>query len=150
MCTDGALVNVKMHQLIQTEIGEHYLLTFCPAHKIELAINNAFEQSDLNNNCKKDYVNVYCLLKKANLCWRLFKRLAHFQGTEYIKYLRPSGTWWVEHQEAALKSHIHNFPVFNGFCNNQITNPHNDQIKKIKAKLEGFKDDICATKRLVF
>ena len=150
MCTDGALVNVKMHQLIQTEIGEHYLLTFCPAHKIELAIKNAFKQSDLNNNCNKDYVNVYYLLKKANLRWRLFKRLAHFQGIEYIKYLRPSGTWLVEHQEAALKSHIHNFLVFNGFCNNQITNPHNNQIKKIKAKLEGFKDDICATKRLVF
>ena len=29
-------------------------------------------------------------------------------------------------------------------------NPHDNQIKKIKAKLEGFKDDICETKHLVF
>ena len=43
-----------------------------------------------------------------------------------------------------------NFAVFIRFCNNQITNPHNNEIKKIKAKLEGFKDDICETKRLVF
>ena len=59
MCIDGAPVNVKMHQLIQTELRGHYLLTLCPAHKIELAIKDAFEQSDLNNNCNKDYVNVY-------------------------------------------------------------------------------------------
>ena len=59
--TDGAPANVKMHQLIQTEVGEHYLLIFCPAHKIELVIKDAFEQSDFNNNCSKDYINVYYL-----------------------------------------------------------------------------------------
>ena len=150
MCTDGTPVNVKMHQLIQTELGEHYLLTLCSAHKIELAIKDTFKQSDLNNNCNKDYVNIYYLFKKANLSWRLFKCQAHFQGIEHIKYKKPSGTWWVEHQVAALKSHIHNFPVSIGFCNNQITNPHNNQIKKINAKLKGFKDDICETKCLVF
>ena len=150
MCTDGTPVNVKMHQFIQTELGEHYLLTIYPAHKIELAIKDFFEQSDFNNNCNKDYANVYYLFKKANLRWRLFKRQAHFQRIEYIQYKRPSGTRWVEHQVAALKSYIHNFPVFIGFCNNQITNHHNNQIKKIEAKLESFKDDICETKRLIF
>ena len=90
------------------------------------------------------------MFKEAKLCWRLYKHQANFQGTEYIKYKRPSRIWWVEHQVAALKSHIHDFPVFIGFCNNQITNPHNNQIKKIKVKLEGFKNDICETKSLVF
>ena len=90
------------------------------------------------------------MFKEAKLCWRLYKHQAHFQGTEYIKYKRPSRIRWVEHQVAALKSHIHDFPVFIGFCNNQITNPHNNQIKKIKAKLEGFKDDIYETECLVF
>ena len=125
------------------------MLTPCPAHKIELAMKNAFERLDLNNNCNKDYVNVYYLFKKANLRWSLFKHQAHFHGIEYIKYKRLRGTWWVEHQ-AALKSHINNFPVFIGFCNNQITNPHNNQIKKIRTKMEGFKDDTCEMKRLVF
>ena len=49
---------LKFHQ---TEVGEHYLLIFCPAHKIELVIKDAFEQSDFNNNCSKDYINVYYL-----------------------------------------------------------------------------------------
>ena len=80
----------------------------------------------------------------------MFKQQTHFQGIEYRKYKRPSGTQWVEHQVAALKVHIHNFPVLIGFCNNQITNPHNNRIKKIKTELEGFKDDVCETKHLVF
>ena len=63
MCTDGAPVNVKMHQLIQIELDEHYLLTLCPAHKIELVIMDAFEQSYLNINCNEDYVNVYYFFK---------------------------------------------------------------------------------------
>ena len=57
---------------------------------------------------------------------------------------------WNSVAVAALESHIRNFPIFIGFCNNQIMNPHDNQIKKIKAKLEGFKDDICETKHLVF
>ena len=56
-----------MDELIKNEIGEHYLLTLCPAHKIELAIENAFELSALNNNCNTDYVNIFYLFKKANL-----------------------------------------------------------------------------------
>ena len=141
---------LKTHQLIQTELGEHYLFNLCPAHQIELAIKDAFKQSDLYNNCNKDYVNVYYLFKKANLCWTQFKCQAQFQGIEYIKYNRPTGTQWVEHQAAALKSHIHNFPVFIEFCNNQITNPHNNQTKKIMAKLTDFKNDIGETACLVF
>ena len=85
MCTDGAPVNVKMYQLIQTELGEHYLLTLCPAYKTERAIKDACEQSDLNNICNKDYINVYYLFVKVNLRWRLFKCQTHFQGIEYIK-----------------------------------------------------------------
>ena len=150
MCTDGAPVNVKMHDLVKSDLGEHYLLTLCPAHKIELAIRDAFEESVLNNDCNQDYVDIYYLFKKANLRWRLFKRQAKFQGIEYVRYKRPSGTRWVEHQTAALKSHLKNLPIFIGFCNNQIISPHNESIIKIKAKLEGYKNNVCETKRVLF
>ena len=150
MCTDGAPVNVKMHRLIKNELGEHYLLTLCPAHKIELAIKDVFELSNLNNDCNTDYVNIFYLFKKANLRWRLFKRQSIFEGKSYIRYKRPGGTHWVEHQCAALNLHINNLPIFIGFCNNQILRPHNAQIKKIKSKLEGYKNDVCVTKRVIF
>ena len=64
MCTDGAPVNIKMHKLIKTELGEHYLLTLCPAYKIGLAIQDAFELSDLKNHFNMGYVNIFYLFKK--------------------------------------------------------------------------------------
>ena len=151
--------NVKMHNLIRNELGEHYLLILCPSRKIELAIKDAFELSNLNNDCDADYVNIFYLFKKANLRWRLFKRQSIFEGIQYIRYKRPSGTRWVEHQCAALNSHIHNLPIFIRFCNNQILNPHNPQTilnphnpqtKKIVPKLEGYKSDVCDRKRVVY
>ena len=121
-----------MHKLIKNDISEHCLLTLCPTHKIEITIENAFELSTLNNDCNTDYVNIFYLFKKANLRWRLFKRQSIFEGIPYIRYKRPSGTGWVEHQSAALYSHINNLPFFIGFCNDQILRPHNAQIKNVK------------------
>ena len=46
--------------------------------------------------------------------------------------------------------HINNLPIFIGFCNNQILCPHNAQIKKIQSKLEGYKNDVCETKKVIF
>ena len=129
-----------MHELIINEIGEHYLLTLCPAHKIELATENTFDLSALNNDCNNGYVNIFYLFKKAKLRWRLFKRESIFEGIPYIHYKRPSGTRWVEHQSAALNSHINNLSIFIEFCNNQILHPHNAQIKKIQSKLESYKN----------
>ena len=53
-----------MHKLIKTELGEHYLLALCPAYKIGLAIQDAFELSDLKNHCNMGYVNIFYLFKK--------------------------------------------------------------------------------------
>ena len=150
LCTDGAPVNVKMHKLIKNEIGKHYLLTLCPTHKTELAKENAFELSTLNNNCNTDYVNIFYIFKKANLKWRLFKRQSIFEEKPYICYKQPNGTCWIEHQSAALNSHINNLLIFIGFCKNQILRPHNIQIKKVKSKLEGYKNDVSETKKVIF
>ena len=69
---------------------------------------------------------------------------------EILRYKRPTGTRWVEHQTAAIASHLHNLPILIGFCNNQISAPHNTQIKKLKPKLEGIKTHTCKTKRILF
>ena len=62
-----------MCNLIETELGEHYLLTLCPAHKIELAIQDAFESSDLNNESNTDYFNTFYLSKKSKLKMEAFQ-----------------------------------------------------------------------------
>ena len=99
MGTDGTPENVKMHDLIKAELGDHYILYLCPAYKSELAIRDAFEQSELNNSCNDDYTNIYYL--KANLRWRLLKRQAQFQGINYVQYKRPRGIRWLEHQQGS-------------------------------------------------
>ena len=48
-----------MHKLIKNEIAEHFLLTLWPTHKMELAIENAFELSPLNNDYNTDFVNIF-------------------------------------------------------------------------------------------
>ncbi len=136
MCMDGAPVNVAMHRLVKEEIGDHYLLILCPNHKVELAIHDAFNESMMNNDCKKDLSDIYYFFKRANLRWRLFKRQAIFESVSYEQYKHPTGTRCVEHQADALKSHFKNLPVLLGFCNQQISSPHNKSIKDIVPKWE--------------
>ena len=87
----------------------------------------------------KDYGDIYFLLfKNANLSWTLFKRQALFQGIKCIRYKRPNGTRWVEHQIAALKPHLHKRLIFIGFCNNQIVH-----LVKLFKKNLSFQINVC-------
>ena len=53
---------------------------------MQLAIQDAFESSDLNKDCNTDYVNIFYLFKKAKLRWELLKRQSIFKGILYIQY----------------------------------------------------------------
>ena len=131
MCSDGASVNGAVYNLLVEEFGDHYLGIFCPSHKFELAINDAFGSSLLNNETEKDYTEVYYFFKKSPLRWRLFKRQSLFMGTPQRRYKRLSGTRWVEHRVAALDSLLDNLPILIGFCDQQIRPPHNATIKNL-------------------
>ena len=150
MCTDGAPVNVRMHRMIREELGDHHQLILCPAHKLELAIHDAFKTVPLNAECEKDSVNIYYYFKRANLKWRLFKRQAIFMEHKLFKYKRPTGTRWVEHQMDALESSFKNLPIFLGFANQQTVDPYNQQMKDSKAKLQGLLADNSKIKNIVF
>ena len=112
LCSDSARVNISLYNRIKDEIGEHYLLILCPSHKFELALHNAFKISELNSDCEEEYRDIYYMFRKATLKWRLFKRQALFLGMIYLRYKRPDGTRWVEHQVISLKSHLKNLPIF--------------------------------------
>ena len=98
MCADGVVVNIKYPWIIKEEIGEHYQLILCPAHKIELAMHDAFKNEPLNQDAEKDYVCVYCFFRRANVKWRLFKRQSLFMKFDWVIYKWATGTRWVEHQ----------------------------------------------------
>ena len=138
MRTDGAPLNVHMHELVKEKLGNHHQLILCLAHKLEPAIHDAFKTVPLNTECENDSVNIYYFFKRANLKWRLFKRQAIFMGQKLFKYKRPTGTRWVEHQVDALESSIKNLPIFLGFANQQIFDRYNQQMKDSKPKLQGL------------
>ena len=61
-----------------------------------------------------------------------------------------SGTRWVEHRIEALDSHLINLPILIGFCDQQISSPHNNTIKKLKSKLEGVRKSVTSVTALIF
>ena len=146
MCSDGAMVNFSVYNLLQDEFGEQYLCILCPSHTFELSINDAFGSSVLSNNTEKNYIEIYYFLKKSPLRWRLFKRQSLYMGLDKTCYKRLSGTRWVEHRIAALESHLHNLPILNGFCDQEIKQSHNH----IVPVLEGIHKNIASTKSLLF
>lgn len=150
MCSDGASVNVKLHRLVQEELGAHYTLVLCPSNKVELAIGDAFKLSELNSQCQEDVTNVYYLFKKATLQWRLFKQHARCNEIPYLRYKCPTGTCWTEHQTAALGSYNTNLPLLIGYCNNQIADPYNNSMKNVVPKLQEILGNITKTNHILF
>ena len=59
MCSDGAAVNRPVYNQLIDELGAQYLSMFCPSHKFELALNDAFQISKLNKNSEKSYTDIY-------------------------------------------------------------------------------------------
>ena len=66
------------------------------------------------------------------------------------KYKRLLCTRWVEHRTEALDSHLINLPILIRFCDEQISSPHNNTIKKLKSKLEGVRKSVTSVTALIF
>ena len=67
MCSDAAMVNCSVYNLLRDEFGEQYLCILCPSHKFELSINDAFGSSVLTKNTEKDYIEIH-FFKKSLRC----------------------------------------------------------------------------------
>ena len=63
MCSDGAMVNRLVYNLLHDEFGEQYLCILCLSHKFELSINDAFGSSVLSNNTEKIILKFIIFLK---------------------------------------------------------------------------------------
>ena len=127
MCSDGAMVNRLVYNLLH---DEQCLCILFPSHKFELSRNDAFGSSVLSNNTEKDYIEIHYFFKKSPLRWHLFKLQSLYMGLDKKCYKRLSGTRWVEHGIPALKSHLHNLPILIGFCDQQMKELHNQTMKK--------------------
>ena len=48
MCSDGAMVNRSVYNLLHNEFGEQYLCILCMSHKFELSINLTTVTREMN------------------------------------------------------------------------------------------------------
>ena len=151
MCSDDTNVNVAAYNLAKEDLGEHYLLILCPAHKLELAVKDAFKTSNFNEKVQKDLHDIFYFFCKANLEWCL-KQQAQFTGFPVRRFKRDSGTPWVEHQAIATSVYLTNLPitVTAGFFNHQIASPYNTSMKLAVPRMEGFEKSMCKTSHIVF
>ena len=77
MCSDGAMVNRSVYNLLHDEFGEQYLCNLCLSHKFELSINDVFGLSVLSNNTEKDYAEFFFFFKVTIV-------MASIQATKFI------------------------------------------------------------------
>ena len=138
-CSDEAPVNCAVYNQLVDELGPQYLSIFCPSHKFELALNDAFQISTLNENSEKSYTDIYYFFKCSQLRWQLFKRQSIFMELPRRKYKWLSGTRWVEHRIEALDSHFINLPILIGFCDQQNLLLTTTQSKSLNQSLKGCK-----------
>ena len=152
MCSDDTNVNVAAYNLAKEDLGEHYLLILCPAHKLELAVKDAFKTSNFNEKVQKDLHDIYIFFCKANLKWCLMKQQAQLIGFLVLRFKTDSRTSWVEHQAIATSVYLTNLPitVTAGFFNHQIASPYNASMKFAVPKMEGFEKSMCKTSHIVF
>ena len=94
--------------------------------------------------------SVYQLFKKANLRWRLFKQQGRSTETSFLRYKRPIGTRWTEHQAVSLHSCNANLPLLIAYLNNQIADPYNNTMKKVAPKLQGILGNVNKTSHILF
>ena len=117
MCSDSKNANVAAYNLNNEDVEEHYLLILCPAHKLELAIKDAFKTTNFNEEVQKDLNDIFYFFGKANLKWCLMKQQAQFMGFPVRRFKRDSGICWVEHQAIATSMYLNNLPATAGFFN---------------------------------
>ena len=96
MCSDGAMVNCSVCNLLRDEFGEQYLCILCLSHIFELSINDAFDSSVLSNNAEKDYIEIFFFFKQSLLRWCLFKQQSLYMGLDKKRNKRLSGKRWVD------------------------------------------------------
>ena len=61
MCSNGAAVNHAVYNQLVDELGPQYLSMFCLSHKFELALNDAFQTSKLNENSENSFTDIYII-----------------------------------------------------------------------------------------
>ena len=56
------------------------------SHKLELALEDAFKDKELDKKAQEQLFSEFYLFKEATLKWRLFKKYGKITGQEALRY----------------------------------------------------------------
>ena len=118
--------------------------------QVRVSIKWCFSNLKTEWKFRKQLHKYILVFKCSPLHWQLFKRQSIFMELPRRKYKWLSGTRWVEHWTEALDSHLINLPILIRFCDQQISSPHSNTIKKLKSKLEGVRKSMTSVMTLIF
>ena len=94
MRSDAATVNCAVYNQLVDELVPQYLSVFCLSHKFELAWNDAFQISKLNENSENSYTDM-CVYVCMYVCIYIYIYI-YIYGITWIVYIIVSETeWWI-------------------------------------------------------
>ena len=141
-CADGASVNFGSKRgaltMMKSEDRPWLLMIHCCAHRIELAVKDAFLKS--SNFAKIDdmMLNLYTFFRNSGKCWRILLHLAERLGVMVLRFPKASGTQFQVHKYQAIKALIVNFMPLCLFAENMIQAGVAVCKPDQKAKLKGY------------
>lgn len=112
VCADGASVNMGVYNGAVTQIKEtrSWLLDIhCSNHRLELAVQGAFEENVAFANIDTLLMQLYQLTKNSGKVKRLLKATAMRLNVVCLNFVKSSGTRFQNHKYRAIKSLIVNY-----------------------------------------
>ena len=139
-CTaDGASVNFGKYNGVLTQLKENrpWLLTIhCVNHRVELAVKEAFNISQLNNVDEFYKTNFYLLRNSGKLKSEVAES-AKVLGINYYTISKIHGTRFVGHRRKGFQNLLESWPAYITAYENFIANDKGSNAKT-KAKVSGL------------
>ena len=147
-CTDGASVMTGKHTGVMTRMKEEgdamwILVIWCLAHKLELAIKDAFKKTYMDN-VTEALTMIYYYYKGSPKRNKEVKDIADIIDEQFKRPEKANGTRWVDHKLRAVTKMINNWNLIYIHMSNYVedhTNRAEDRAKAkgILAKIRQFK-----------
>lgn len=141
-CADGASVNMGKLSgaltVMKREGREWLLIIHCAAHKIELAVKDAFKSINDFEKIDEMCTNLYYFFKNSGKCWRILLHLAERLNVVVTRLPKAAGTRFQVHKYRAIKALIVNFLPLCLFAENMLEASNKACKPDQKAKLRGY------------
>lgn len=140
-CADGAAVHLGKLRGALTELKADrpwLLIIHCSAHRIELAVKDAFKESPEFELIDEMMLNLHYFFRNSGKCWRILLLVAEKLDVLIHRFPKSSGTRFQAHKYRGLKVLIVNFLPLCLFAEIMLEANNKACDTQQKAKLQGY------------